>query len=403
MGITTLERVRGSYDVVIMGAGIVGLSTALFLNRLGLTPLLVERLPSPVSLTSRRSGEGVRAQWERPHNIAISLESISFYRRFGDEIGRPRDAGYRPCGYLYASCTQAGARQLQERVSRQHDAGLSDVEFIAAEDLRRRFPLLNPDVQAGAFRQNDGTVEIDAIIAGYMESVEADLLLNAEVVDYSDAGSGVEIRLADGTGISAGALVICNGARLALTARRHNWALPVRTARSTILRLKSPAVPAFHPATIDIDIGSFWRPDLGGARLTASFRGMLFVPDGTDDPAPDRDYLSHALATVSPLVPSWREIARTIEDSHIRTGTFAATGDGAPVIGKVPETRNIFVNGGYGGHGVMMSPGGARLLAATVAGDLTDNPFDPVRFSGSTSPAPEPMTIHLPNTEKGFR
>lgn len=391
---SSLEGIR-AHDVVILGAGIVGLMTALMFNRQGIVPLLIERLPAPASLTSRRSGEGARAQWELPHNIEIARASISFYRSLADELEvAGATSGYRPVGYLYGSRAETGADMLRNRVLRQQAAGLDDVAFLTGEEAKRRFPLLAPDTQGVAFRQHDGFIDIEAVLPSLIAALDADIVLGVEAGAVRETASGVTIQTSAGI-VNASTLVLANGAHLAPTLRRLGTPLSLRAARSTIVRLKTGEIPEEHPATIDVDHGSFWRPDIGGARLTATFRGNLFVEDGVDDPPLDQAYLAAALSSVSHLVPQWRKAAVSISDHHMRSGTFAVTQDGAPVIGPLPGFRSIFVNGGYGGHGVMMSPDGARRLVRSVLEPGTPDPFLPVRFTSGQPIQPEPMTVHL--------
>ncbi len=381
-------------DVVILGAGIVGLMTALHLNRHGIVPLIVDRLPAAASQTSRRSGEGVRAQWHQPHNIEIARASIDFYRRFAEETGiEGATAGYRPVGYLYGSRTAAGAAMLRERVSRQRAAGLDDAEFIEGDVAVRRFPLLSKETQGVAFRQADGVVDMESILTTLLQVLDADLLLGIEATAIRETEGSVAIDTSAGA-IEAGTLVLANGARLSPTLRRLGSSLPVRAARSTIVRLKVQGIPEDHPATIDVDEGSFWRPDKDGARMTATFRGNLYVDDGVDDPPLDPDYLDAALTSVAHLVPCWRTLAARLGDHHMRSGTFAVSGDGAPMIGPLPGYRHILVNGGYGGHGLMMSPDGARRLALAFVSPGADDPFLPARFIDGKPLQPEPMTVH---------
>jgi len=387
-------------DIVILGAGIAGLLTAHHFNRHGIRPLIVDRLRLPAGQTSRRSGEGVRAQWELPHNIEIARASIAFYRNLAEELGRDdASAGYRPVGYLYGSRQEVGAQLLEARVARQRAAGLDDVEFLHGEAALRRFPMLAPDTRGVAFRQSDGVIDVESVLPALLDSLDADLLLGVEANAISETAGGIALETGRGR-IDAGTLVLANGARLAPTLRRLTAEFSLSVARATIVRLKVPGIPEDHPATIDVDAGSFWRPDTGGARLTATFRGNLLVEDGTDDPPLDRDYLDAALDSVGGLVPHWRQAASRIGDHHMRTGTFAITADGAPVIGPLPGYAHILVNGGYGGHGVMMSPDGARRLVQSYVSPGTEDPFLPARFSSGHPIQPEPMTVHLHGTSQ---
>lgn len=389
-------------DVVIVGGGIVGIATAYFLNQHGIRPCIVERLPTPASLTSRRSGEGVRAQWVLQHNIAIARASIDFYEHFGERIGiETRSSGFRKIGYLYASRADAGSKSLGERVDEQIANGLDDVVFLGAEDARKRFPLLSPDVKGAAYRAGDGVVVVSDIIAGYLAAMDADIVLGVDILSISQNGGALSLNTSGGA-IDAPTVILANGARLPAMLSALGIDIPVRLARSSIFHVKTDAIPFDHPATIDVDVGAFWRPDVGGARITASFRRTLFIDTFTDEPQPDADYMTHAIDTVSPLVPLWRQIAPTIADSHARHGTFAVSGDGSPLIGAIDGIPGLYVNGAYGGHGIMMSPDGGRRLAEIVAatGVGEPNPFDPARFAGGKMPRPEPMTVNTNDATK---
>lgn len=392
-------------DVTIIGCGVVALATAYFLSRKGIRSLIIERLPAPASLTSRRSGEGVRAQWGLAQNIEIARASIDFYADFGNRIGLPgRTSGYRPVGYLYASRTLDGAQRLRDRFVMQKENGLDDLEYLDPADIRRRFPLLSEAATGAVFRATDGVIDISEVISGYLDATNCDILLSADVKTVHPQAAGFTMTTSAGT-VTTGKVVLANGARLPEMLRALGVSLPLKLARSSIFYVKAAEIPFDHPATIDVDLGSFWRPDVGGARMTASFRSTLFLDSFTDDPMPDPDYMAHAIATVSPLVPLWAKIAPSIADSHARHGSFAVSGDGAPLIGPIDEIPGLFVNGAYGGHGIMMSPDGGRRLAEIITEADHDaiNPFHPSRFANGRMPPPEPMTVNTNDTQKETR
>lgn len=390
-------------DIVIVGSGIVGLATAFFCSRLGMRPLVIERLPAPAALTSRRSGEGVRAQWGLAHNIAIASASIAFYRDFARHMGEEgRTAGYRPVGYLYASRTAAGAAGLAARVRTQRALGLDTLEYLDGPTARSRFPILADTVEGAAFNPTDGIVVADAILAGYRNAADGEVLLGVEVGRVTETADGVCVETSAGP-VEAAAAVIASGPRFGAMLRAHGFDADIRNARSSLLFLKVAGVPQDHPATVDVELGSFWRPNEDGVRITASFRDTLFVEDGIDDPPADPDYFAHAIATVAPLVPRWRDWARDMHDCHMRSGALSTAPDGSPMFGLLPGTRRIYVNGAYGGHGIMMSPEGARRLAGFIAAGgepSAANPFSPSRFIDGRPVERELMTIHVHGAPK---
>lgn len=171
--------------------------------------------------------------------------------------------------------------------------------------------------------------------------------------------------------------------------------LPLRLSRSTIQYVEVEGIPAGHTAVMDADLGSFWRVDTGGARMTASFRTTLLLDQFTDDPAVDPDYLKVAIETVSPMIPMWKDLAPKITGGHVRTGSLLVSGDGGPLIGPVDGFEDLYLNTAYGGHGLMAAPEGARTLVGMMTGGPSGD-FLPSRFSdGAAGLVPEPMTVNL--------
>jgi sarcosine oxidase subunit beta len=98
-------------SVVIVGGGISGASSAFFLARAGLQPIVVERLSALAALTTSQSMEAMRAQFVEPENMAMMRESIAFYEAFAERIGLPDcDIGLHQQGYLFLT-TQADGLQ----------------------------------------------------------------------------------------------------------------------------------------------------------------------------------------------------------------------------------------------------------------------------------------------------
>jgi sarcosine oxidase subunit beta len=93
---------------------------------------------------------------------------------------------------------------------------------------------------------------------------------------------------------------------------------------------------------------------------------------------------------ISRLSPFWAEIARELTpDRYLFTaGLYTVTPDQKPLIGPANQTRGLYLNTGYSGHGIMGSPSGSRQLADVLAGKVPagDNPFHPGRFDSAVKP-----------------
>lgn len=95
------------------------------------------------------------------------------------------------------------------------------------------------------------------------------------------------------------------------------------------------------------------------------------------------------LEAVSELSPFWGAIAQRLrrDDVFLSAGQYSTTSDNKPIIDAYAPVPGLFLNVGYGGHGIMASPEGGRLLVDLLLGSVSSeaNPFRLARF-GSLSP-----------------
>jgi len=144
-------------DVVVVGGGIVGAATAFYASKAGFSTIVFERRSGLATLTTTRSLEAFRAQFEDPEDIAMMRESIDVFEHFGEVIGVPdHDISLHQQGYLFVTRAEDGPGRLEARVEKQHAAGLDDVELLSGDEARRRFRFLAGDVRAATFRARDG-------------------------------------------------------------------------------------------------------------------------------------------------------------------------------------------------------------------------------------------------------
>ncbi len=393
-----LDSLPRSVDVVVVGAGIVGLAAAFFLAKEGLGVAILEKRRRPADLTSARSGEGVRAQWETPDAIALMLRSIELYQRFAELTGREENtAELSRCGYLYAATSARGAIGLADRVARQRANGLSDVSYLTGAEARRRFTTLSETTRGVAFRAGDGTVVVDRIVAGYLAATPARLLTQTLAHGVCVRGGAVEGVETDRGKIATRTCVIAAGPYASALLEPFDGAPPISLVRGQIACFGAEGVPADHPATVDVDNGTFWRPDSTGLRITAPARDAETVATPIDDPRPDVDYPARALAGARRLCPFIAGVAKTAVARAVHCGLYAVTPDGLPAIGPLRTVDGLFVNVGFGGLGVMASIAAGERLAAVISGAGAHDPmsaFAPERFHDGRLLSAEPMTVN---------
>lgn len=370
-----------TYDAIIVGGGINGAASAFFLARAGLRPVVVERLPSLAGLTTSRSMEAMRAQFVEPENVAMMRESIAFYEDFAANTGLPGyTIGVHQQGYLFLTTDPDGLQRLRLRVETQHDLGLTDVELLTGDEVRRRFPYAAAEqISAGTFRQRDGWLSAHEACLGFARASAAPILLKTTVTAIRLEHGRVTGVETDHGPLVAPWVVVAAGPYSKRVAGLAGIELPLRIIRRHRLTIgEHPLVPQNAPMVIDQDSGAHWRPEKPGAAL-AWAQAQETPGEPMDDVPPNPMFVHEVIEGVARLCPFWIDVANSLKRNlvYLSAGQYTVTPDDKPIIGPHPQIEGLFFNTGYSGHGIMGAPGGGRLLADLLTGCADDraNPF----------------------------
>ena len=207
-----LSELPSKADVVIIGAGIVGCATAFFVSRAGRSPLVIERADSIAAATTSVSAHAIRCQFTEPENIAQMSESLDMYEHFRDLVGDPSaQIDLIQNGYLFASTEESDIGAFSDRVDRQHQLGVTDVELLTGEEIRYRFPWMSPSIVVGAFRARDGWIDSALAADHFLTASNAPTLLNTNVVSIDITDGAVTGVMTDRGSIRCSAVVLAAG------------------------------------------------------------------------------------------------------------------------------------------------------------------------------------------------
>jgi len=392
------EILPKSVDLIVVGGGIVGVTTAFAASRAGLKTVVLERRQGLGTLTTASSEECFRAQFSEPENVAMMLASIAVFEAFSEAVGIPGvDISIHQQGYLFLDDSAEGPRELAARVAHQRSIGLSDVEYLDGEQARRMFPWLGPGVTAASFRARDGWLSGHELTYGFARGSRADFLMCTEALSIGVEGGRVcDVRTNRGR-IEAPRVVIAAGPFSGVVARTAGVDLPLTILRRQKAILSPhPSIPQDAPMTIDLRTGAYWRPEVGGAALGWA------NPEEPGEPVErvptDWRFPMLVLEKVARLAPFWGAVADglTRDCVHLSAGQYTVTPDSKPIIGGHPEIAGLYLNVGYSGHGIMGSPEGGRILVEVMTGCRRerDNPFTFERFAGGAlQPRTETMVL----------
>jgi sarcosine oxidase subunit beta len=350
--------------VAIIGGGIVG--AALAAELLGRSPrpevVLFEAAgQAGLGATSKATG-GLRHQFTSPVLVQLSLLGIPTYRAMPE-------AGFRAHGYLFVTADPGRFADMRRGAEMQRGLGVPAQELAPAEVGRLVPGIRTDDLVGGTFCAWDGTASpTDALTAllRLARSRGLDLRLGCPVQGLVRAGREVAGVRAGGETVPADAVVVAAGAWSTALLAAEGVEVPVGAFRRQVFVMTPP--PGFQqgiPMTVDQDTGWYVHPDRRGVLL---FGGT----DRDDRPGMDEvvDWggLPRVLAAATRRVPAFADASLV----RAYAGVRALTPDDLPILGPVEGHPGLWLSVGWGGHGFMHAPGGARVLADLLLTGRTD-------------------------------
>ena len=358
-----------TYDVVIVGGGIVGSSAAYFLKKHGFegTIALIERDTSYANGCTARSCGGIRQQFSTPENIRLSKFGLNILRHLKEEFGPDADVGFREQGYLILA-SESGKAILEENHAIQVENGADNV-LLDSQGLAKQFPWLVTDGLAlGCFgRSGEGWLDPYSLMSLFRKAAAARGvdIIHGEVTSVKKTGGRASsLALADGSEIACGMLVNAGGAGAGALARMSGIELPVGPRKRYVYVLDCPgASAALHKAPLTVDIsGIYFRPE-----------GQQFIcglsPEEADEPHEmnwDVDYSwfeERIWETLAARVPAFEAIK--VVNAWVGHYDYNALDQNA-VIGPHPEVSNFLFANGFSGHGLQQGPGAGNAIAELI-------------------------------------
>ena len=374
-----------SADVVVIGGGVIGCATAFYATEGALDTVVLERRDGLATLTTAASEECFRAQFTEPENVRMMLESISVFENFADVVRIPDySIDIHQQGYLFVTAEGTGPELLRERVRTQQIAGLSTVELLDGDEVRQRFPFVGPLATAATFCSRDGWLSAHELSYGFAKGSSALFALQTAATGILVDSHGVAGVATTRGELSTRCVVVVAGPFSGVGASWAGVHLPLSVVRRQKVVLgDAPDIPVDAPMTIDQDTGVYWRPEVSGAALGWA------LPEDPSEPLErvptDWTFPAVVLEGAARLVPFWGQVAErlTRDNVFLSAGQYTCTPDGKPIIGPCSDVPGLYFNLGYSGHGIMASPGGARLLVDLIQARHHDSEhaFSQTRFA----------------------
>jgi D-hydroxyproline dehydrogenase subunit beta len=357
------------YDVMVIGAGIVGAACADAFARKGLRVGVVERDVIGSGATAAGMGHLVVMD-DSEAQFALTRYSQRLWQQLAPEL--PAEVEYQQCGTIWVG---ADEQELAEATCKQRyycDRGVP-ATVIDAETLRQLEPNLRPGLSGGLLIPEDAVIYPPRAALFLLERAQA---RGAQLVfgSVQDIGKG-SVRLGDGSRLSAGLIVNAAGAwapllspRLDIRMRKGHLVITDRYpgfARHQLVELGY--LKSAHSLITD-SVAFNIQPRQTGQMLIGSSRQY-----GAESTRVDSAILSRMLQRALDFMPA---LAQT---TAIRawTGFRAATPDKLPIIGQSPEDASVYFATGHEGLGITTALGTAQLLLDQIMGNRPEIPLAP--------------------------
>ena len=378
-------------DVVIVGGGLEGAAAAWALSQRGVTDVFVaERNTVGSGMTGKSSGI-VRCHYGVSSLAAMAASSLEVFEKPQQFIGdHATDIGFRQTGYV-VGVGAPNVEAMRSSLAAQRAVGVQ-TEEIDADEVAKMWPTadLSPFAAFG-WEARGGYGDAYQTAQAFAVSARAAgvrIRQGANVTDLLIDGDKVTgIRLADGTEVSAGTVVVATGAWTQPFLARYGVDVPIRVVREQIVTI-SPGLD-LGPVPVFSDLVSlqYVRPELGGEILFGN-SDLAHCEDADPD-----DYLNRATdGFVEMTVDKVGTRFPGLTDARI-TGSYAGcydvTPDWNPVI-SAGGPDGLIVAAGFSGHGFKIAPAVGRLVADLVTDGRSADPRIPEtdfalsRFTGGT-------------------
>lgn len=368
-------------DVVVVGGGIMGLSTAWHLAARGVRNIVVVERAELGSGSSAKPLGGVRANFSDPGNIELGRRSLEAFRRFPRQFGA--DIGFQQVGYLFLCRSAAEVADLEGATEVQNGLGV-DSRMVSPREAAEINPLLDPAALTGAsFSPGDGFAAPGAVVAAYAAASVAlgvTILDRTQVVDVQRAAGGVESVTTNRGTIRTGAVVCCAGAWSARIGAMVGVDLPVTPVRRLIGLTRQRVVPyPTVPFTLDLSTTFYHHNYRNGLLL-----GISHQQEPGFAREFDYDWLPELNAAAGVCAPQ-------LENPDLQggwAGLYENTPDRNALIGEARELPGFFYATGFSGHGFLQGPAVGELVADLFLGRpsfLDPGHFSADRFSAAAS------------------
>ena len=355
------------YDVIIVGGGVMGSSTAYHLMEAGqLKVAVIEKDPSYANASTPLSIGNVRTQFNLKENIQISQYAFEFMANFEEKMevdgARPKISWHRE-GNLFLV-------REPDRATAENDMALQkglgcNVEWWSREKMEKRLTQCNLGDYIGAtYGPDDGTMDPYAVLMGYRgkaRSLGAEFKADEVTEVSTERGRVTGVKLASGSELKANIVLNCAGPWAGELAKTAGIEIPVVPVKRQVFAVDPKVKQESLPRLTVLPTGLYMARETGGLILVS--KTMAEDPIGFDFSWDDKRFTEVVWPELAEFIPEMD----TLKLMRGWAGLYAVnTLDANAILGEWPELKGFYLANGFSGHGFQQAAAVGRHMTELI-------------------------------------
>ena len=382
------------YDVIIVGGGIIGCSTAWQLSKLGKKVLVVER--KDVASGSAGATDGVVGYHTKKPGpqLDLAVQSIAMFKTLSEELGMVIEYGLEAGGMQPVEDKEQWD-MLAAMAEEQRKSGV-DIHMISTEEARKIEPNLSPDIYGALYSPTGGKVNPMRMTIAFSRAAKklgAEFLFKTEVTGFLiEDGRAVGVKTDKGE-FRAPAIVNAAGSWAGKVAALAGLDMPIKPRKGQ-LAVTEPIGP-YLTATVQCALYNIikFRPeavkDQAALRLGASLSieqqedGSMIIGGTREFVDYEEENTFEAIETMMKRAMRFFPALKDVSVVRFFSGFRPYTPDGLSLMGEVKTLPGFYMAAGHEGDGIALSPITGKLMAELIATGKTSydiSMFSPNRF-----------------------
>ena len=360
-----VNNVNSSYDVVIVGGGVMGCSIQHNLADRGMRDSLLIEKDVLASGSTSRSQAILRMHYSNPETALMAWESLKVFRNFEEITGSP--SGYTQTGYLLAVPKHYRQPMLENfEMQKQLGIDVEQVDFQFVQDLGlNAYPA---EEEAYCWEPLSGFADPYSVTVGYANQsrkLGCEIEMGNEVTAVNiDHGKVVGVKTTKGE-VYSDKVVVAAGPWSGTLLDGIGLDFGLKTVRHQVFLIdRGDATVGRLPIIGDVTSGFSARPDIGNVIMVGVGEDEIVGPDEFNQSV-DTDVLIKTQSDMAKRIPG------IAEATFVRgwSGLFTVTPDWHPILSQVDGIEGLYVAVGFSGHGFKLSPMIGQVMGDIILGE----------------------------------